>query len=80
MASRGNRQLPFVGGIIAGTGVGLWLFMILARTFIMKDYGPVGIILIGLALVFLGMTLGCSGRKDQGAQDVGHSDDFKDGI
>ncbi len=55
-------QLPYLGGALTGIGLGLWLLPLLVNMGIYQKFGMVGIIFVGVALVFVGVAVGLPSR------------------
>jgi hypothetical protein len=55
-------QFPFIGGMVTGCGLGLWLFPALMRTDFFRSLGPIGSMGLGFVLVVLGVLLGLATR------------------
>ncbi|MCH8512315.1 MAG: hypothetical protein LAT83_11775 [Kiritimatiellae bacterium] len=64
-----HYQFPFFGGLLAGTGFGLWGFIFLAQVGVLNSIGHMGVIVIGFLLVFLGIAIGLPGRKKSTVQN-----------
>lgn len=55
-------QFPFLGGVLAGCGFGLWAFYLLSRLGFRAAFGDIGVIGLGFVLVMIGVLVGLPTR------------------
>ncbi len=63
MSENKPNQMPLLGGIILGTGLGLVLFPLLVNLGFAETFGVAAIILFAIVFIVLGAAIGFSSGK-----------------